>query len=240
MINKNDDRKKFLTDHFEKMDILEDAIDFRTQNDYIDYSDSFERGELTEEETINLSNMLYNTMMPVEDKKKVLTMLAHLGTVTAFRQIEKYYKCPEKELKQWSALALQECKMFLENSLTDRMTGFVSSGLGGIKNRLRFYFLVLPLDDQLFTETQKHVIQDEINLVAKNLQSMVESFDFSDTYVGFTALMPMDIALDTFIAKGIKQCNELGEFVFKFYYATNQAIPDESEIKEIIKIVRSD
>jgi len=100
--------------------------------------------------------------------------------------------------------------------------------------------VVLPLEDRLFIETQKHVIQDEMNLVAKKLRSQVESFDLSDTYVGFTALMPMDIAVEILMARGIKQCNELGEFVFEFYYATNQRIPDESEIEEIIRIVRSE
>jgi hypothetical protein len=240
MIDENENESEYLLNHPEELDILEEAIDFQTQKDYIEYSDTFDRGELTEEETINLSNMLYNTKMPLEGKKKGLTLLAHLGSVTAFRQIEKYYKSPDNELKQWSALALQECKMFMENDLTDRMTGFVSGGLGGSKNRLRFYFLVLPLEDQLFTETQKHVIQEEFNLVAKKYRSLVESFDLSDTYVGFTVLMPMDIALDTFIGSGIKKCNELGTFVFEFYYATNQGIPGKTEIEEIIRIVRSD
>jgi len=240
MIDQNEEKEKYLLNQSKEFEILEEAIDFQTQNDYVEYSDTFDRGELSEEETINLSNMLYNNMMPLEGKKKGLTMLAHLGSVTAFRLIEKYYKSPDNELKQWSALALQECKMFLENKLTDQTTGFVSSGLGGLKNRLRFYFLVLPLEDRLFTETQKHVIQDEMNLVAKKLRSQVESFDLSDTYVGFTALMPMDIAVETLMARGIKQCNELGEFVFEFYYATNQSIPGESEIEEIIRIVRSD
>ena len=240
MIDKNEEKRKYLLNQPEEFEILEDAIDFQTQSQYIEYSDTFERGELTEEETINLSNMLYNTSLPVEGKKKGLTILAHLGSVTAFRLIEKYYKSPDNELKQWSALALQECKMFLENRLTDQVTGFVSGGLGGLKNRLRFYFLVLPLEDQIFTETQKHVIKEEINLVAMNLNSIVESFDFYDTYVGFTTLMPMDVAVETLMATAIKQCNELGEFVFEFYFATNQSIPGETEIKEIISIIRSD
>ena len=240
MGNKKEENRKFLLDHSKEMDILEEAIEFQTHKEYIEYSDTFDRGELTEEETINLGNILYNKMVDVEGKKKALTLLAHLGSVTAFRQIEKYYKSPDKDLKQWCALALQECKMFLENKLTDQMTGFISSGLGGLKNRLRYYFIVLPLEEQLFTETQKQVIKDEINIVAKGLRSLVESFDLSDTYVGFTALMPMEVAVETLIAKGIKKCNELGEFVFEFYYAANTKIPNESEIQEIIRIIRSD
>lgn len=240
MSHKNDKTKEFLLHHPEELDILEEGIDFQTQTDYLEYSHSFGRGELTEEETINLGQMLYTVQLPVEGKKKALTLLAHLGNITALRQLEKYYNNPDKELKQWAALAIQECKMFLENTLTDEMTGFISSGLGGHKNRLRFYFLVLPLEGQLFTKRQKEVIKDEFTLVANTLRSEVESFDFSDAYVGFTALLPMDIAIATFMESGIKNCNDLGEFVFEFYFAANTEIPNEAEIEKIISIIRND
>lgn len=227
MCNQNDERK-FLLHHPEEFNLLEEGIDFQTQIEYI------------ERETINLGNMLYNKKMPVEGKKQALGLLAHLGSLTAYQQIEMYYKSPDNECKQWSALALKECKMFLENTLTDQITGFISSGLGGHKNRTRYYFLVLPLEGQLFTEQQQQVIKDEFNLMAKDLRSLVESFDFSDTYVGFKALVPMDVAVAAFIEGGIKKCNELGEFVFEFYYAANSVIPNEAEIEEIIRIIRSD
>lgn len=240
MINKNDHKKKPSLNQPDEFTILEEGIDFQTHKEYVEYSDSFESSSLTEEETIHLGNILYNNKVAVEGKKKTLILLAHLGTITALRQIEKYYNQADKELKPWSALALQECKMFLEGALTDHMTGFVSSGLGGLKNRMRYYFLVLPLEDQLFTVTQKNVIKDEMCLVAKDLRSLVESFDLSDSYVGFTTLMPLDIAIATFVETGIRKCNELGEFVFEFYYATNQDIPNKSGIEEIIRIIRSD
>jgi hypothetical protein len=70
MSNKNDEKRKFLLNHPEELDILEEGIDFQTQKDYVEYSHSFERGELTEEETINLGNMLYNNQLPVQGKKR--------------------------------------------------------------------------------------------------------------------------------------------------------------------------
>lgn len=240
MSHTNDEKRKFILHHPEEFEIVEEGIDFQTQKDYVEYSHSFGRGELTEEETIKMGHMLNNNRLPVEGKKKVLTLLAHLGTITAYRQLEKYYNNPDKELKHWAAMALQECKMFVENVLTEEMTVFISSGLGGHKNRMRYYFLVLPLEGKLFTERQKEVINDEFTIVAKNLRSLVESFDFSDTYVGMIALLPTDIAVATFVESGIKNCNELGEFVFEFYYAANTEIPNEAEIDEIISIIRKD
>lgn len=238
MTDKHEDIRKFLNELPDTFDIMEEEIDLQTQKEYLDYSHSFDRGELTEKETVNMGNILFDTKTELEDRKKVLTLLAHLGTITAFRQIEKYYKQPDKELKQWTALALQECKMFLESTLTDQSIGFISSGLGGLNDKLRYFFLVLSISNKPFTTTQTDIIKGEFNLAAKNLNCVVEAIDPSDLFVGLTVLVPMDVAVGTFIETGIKKCNELGNFVFEHYYVTNQEIPNKSEIPDIIKKVK--
>ncbi len=238
MTDKHDDIKKFLDTLPDTFDILEVGIDIQTQKEYLDYSHSFDRGELTETETINLGNILLDTRTEIEAKKKVLTLLAHLESITAFRQIEKYLKNPDKDLKGWAALALQECKMFLESTLTEQSTGFISSGLGGLKDKLRYFFLVLSSSDRPFTTTQKSIIKEEFILAAKDLNCVVEAVEHSDIFVGLTVLVPMGVAVGTFIETGIKMCNDLGDFVFEHYYVTNQEIPDKSEILDIIKIVK--
>jgi hypothetical protein len=238
-VNEEDIRKflKSIPDHF---DILKEGIDMKTHKEYLDYSHSFDHGELTEKQTINLGNMLCDARSTIDSKKKIVTLLAHLGTISAFRQIEKYYNQPENDIKNWTALALQECRMFLESSLMDESAGFISTGLGGTNDKLRYYFLVLPLTDKQFTSIQHRLIKDEFLIIAKELKCIVETVDNSDTYVGLTVLVPMNVAIGVFIEKGIQKCNELGEFVFEFYYVTNQDIPDNIEITEIIKIVRAD
>lgn len=238
MKDKDDDILKFLDSMPDKYDILEVGIDTQTQMEYLDYSHSFGHGELTEEQTLKLGNMLFDTRTKIDGRKKALTLLAHLGTVTAFRIIEKYFHHPQNELKKWTALALQECKMFLESSLTEQSSGFISGGLGGKNNKLRYFFLVLPLTDQQFTSIQHHIIKEEFNLIANDLKCSIETVDNSDTFVGFTVLIPMDVAIGIYIEKGIQKCNELGGFVFEYYFVTNQEIPDSLEIGEIIKKIR--
>lgn len=240
MTDNEEDIRKFLDSIPEHFEILTEGIDIKTQMEYLDYSDSFEQGELTEKQTINLGNMLYDSRTNTDAKKKILTLLAHLGTILAFRQIEKYFSYPENNIKSWTALALQECKMFLESTLTDESIGFISTGLGGIYDKLRYYYLILPLTDKQFTSIQHRIIKEEYLLLAKDLNCIVETVDNSDTFVGFTVLVPMNVALGTLIEKGIQKCNELGEFVFEHYYATNQNIPDKLEIIEIIRIIRGD
>lgn len=240
MTDKHEDIREFINNLPDEYDILEEGIDVQTQEEYINYSDSFERGELTEDQTVFLGNILFDTKVEIEAKKKVLTLLAHLGTITAFRIIEKYYKNPDDKIKQWTALSLQECRMFMISELTDQSTGFISSGLGGLHKRLRYYFLILPSKDRPFTMLQKGIIREEFNLVAKGLNSIVESVDLSDAFVGIIALVPFEVAVGTLIENGIKKCNELGDFVFEHYYATNQNIPEKAEIIDIIKIVKDE
>lgn len=238
MKDESEEIKKFLESIPDQFEIMEEGIDVEIQKEYLDYSHSFGEGELSDEQTIQLGNALFKPNIELEGKKKALTLLAHLGTITAFRQIEKFYKSPDNTIKQWTSLALQECKMFLEGELMDENIGFLSTGLGGTNNRLRYYFMVLPLTDAIFTETQKKIIKDEFPIVSQGLNSVVENIDVLETYVGFTVLIPMDVAIGNVIESGIAKCNELGVFVFEFYYVTNGKVPNEKEIEDIIQIVR--
>lgn len=232
--------EEFFANMPEEFNMLEEGIDIQTQMEYVTHSHSFEYGELTEKEMLVLSRILFDPKTDFDNKKKVLTLLAHLGTVLAYREIEKYYKHPDDGLKPWASLALQECKMLLETSLTDNSVGFISSGLGGTKDKLRIYFIVLPLTEQVFTQAQRDIVKSEFEWVCKSLDSPIEAFDFAEEYISFTALVSFDVAIDTIMTTGIQKCNELGNFVFEHYYATNQNIPDKKEIDEVIKIVRGD
>lgn len=233
-----EDIQNFLDGIPDKFDILEEGVDLQTQKEYLDYSHSFDLGELTQEETINLGNILFDSRTVIDGKKKALTLLAHLGTITAYRQIERYYRNPDEEVRKWAVMAFQECRMLLESMLTDENMGFIISGLGGLKDKLRYYFLMLPASDKPFTTAQKKIIKEEVNIVAKDLNCIVEAVDPADTFVGLTVLVPMDVAVGTFMETGIWKCNEMGDFVFEHYYATNMDIPNLKEIAEIIKIVR--
>jgi len=240
MTDQQNDIHDFLENLPDQYDILGEGVSIETQIDYIDYSHSLERGQLSEGETLNLGSILVDSSQPLEAKRKALALLAHLGTVTAFRQIEKYYQYPDEDLKQWAALSLQECKMLLESTLIEENTGFISSGLGGFQDKLRYYFVVLPLSDRAFTTAETNIIQEEINLVARDLNCIVEFVNHSNAFVGLTVLVPMDLAVGTLIDTGIKKCNDLGGFVFENYYVTNQNIPDIAEIDEIIKMVKNE
>ena len=240
-MEKSDEKFKKMSESIpENFDILHEGISIETLEEYSGYSHSFDTGKLSDKETINLGRALIEKKLPIEAQKKILVLLAHLGTIEACRQIENYCNSSDNVLKQWTLLALQECRMFLEGSIMDDNMGYIASGLGGLGNRMRYYFLVLPLIGESFTQTQKDVIKSEFEGICNDLNSIVENINFSDIYVGFTVLVPVDVAVGTLIESGIKKCNELGEFVFEYYYVGNINIPDQKEILEIIEIIMKD
>ena len=224
----------------ENFDILNKGIDIEILKEYAGYSHSFDKGKLSDKETINLGRALIEKKLPIEARKKILVLLAHLGTIEACRQIENYCNIPDNVLKQWTLLSLQECRMFLEGSIMDDSMGYIASGLGGHGNRMRYYFLVLPFIGATFSQIQKDVIKSEFESICNGLNSVVENIDSSDVYVGFTVLVPLDVAVGTLIESGINKCNELGEFVLEHYYVGNVNIPDQQEILEIIEIILKD
>jgi len=235
MNDEDEELRKILESMPDQFDVLNEGIDIQTQEEYLELSHSFGEGELTEQETIKLGSMLHMDI-PVEGKKRALSMLAHVGTVVAYRQIEQYSKSPDIELKKWSFLALGECRMFLENSLGID-NGMIISGMGGIGDKMRYYFFLLPLMGKTFSGIHQDIIRDEFTLVCHDFNSVLETLHYSDNHVGLTILMPLDIAIGTIIDTGIKKCNELGTFVLEHYYVTNMEVPDESEIPDIIRIV---
>ncbi|MCK9451081.1 MAG: hypothetical protein M0Q90_05270 [Bacteroidales bacterium] len=70
------------------------------------------------------------------------------------------------------------------------------------------------------------------------MNCIVETIDTNDNFAALTVLVPMDVAVKPFIETTIKKCNKFGGFVLEHYYVTNMNIPDELEIKDIIKKVK--
>lgn len=220
--------------------VLEVGIPIPIQEAYLEYAHGATFEEIPNQDIQKLKSLLFNEEVPESFKKKALTHLAHAGNVEAFKLLQLCYQEFEGELQSWSVMALQECIMLIESELMGESMGFISTGLGGTGNKLRIYFLVLPLLDQKFNPYQHHIIEDEISQAAKVYNCEIERFTFNEYYVGFLALIPMDIAIATFIDYGILACNANEKFVLDSYYAGNTEIPDSSEIEDIIKIIREE
>ncbi len=127
--------------------VLEEQVDVKLQLEYFEKSKKLHK-TLDKEEVINNKDLLLDENIDVERKKELLSSLAKVDKPEAYRMLEAYRLNPDKELEQWSKLALQESKMVLETSLLGEAPIFISTGLGGKGNKLR-YFIVLIVNTSL-------------------------------------------------------------------------------------------
>jgi hypothetical protein len=218
--------------------LIDEPIDLFTQEEYLSFSETIHFDDVDYEEVLRGSDKLFYKDTPIESKKKILSLLAHLGTPESCRILEKYLKSPEGNLRNWALLSLKECKMFLESVLLKEEGGFVSTGLGGKDNRLRYYFIVNSKDGLPFSETYKNTLKRGFETISHKYRSQIEEIEFEATYAVIGVLIPMDMAVGEIIEQGISECNKISEFLFLDYYVTNVGKPTHKEILNYLEEIK--
>jgi hypothetical protein len=217
---------------------VDEPIDLSTQEEYLSFSETIDLDNVGYEEVLTASDTLFYKDTPVESKKRILIRLAHLGTPESCGILEKYLKSPEVNLKDWALLSLKECRMFLESVLLKQEGGFVSTGLGGKGNKLRYYFVVSSNGSLSFSETRKNTLKRAFETVSHKYRSEIEEINFESTYAIMGMLIPMDIAVGEIIEEGISECNKISEFLFLDYYVTNVGKPTYKEISNYLEEIK--
>jgi hypothetical protein len=80
-----------------------------------------------------LGQTLFDANAPAPDKKKALMLLAHRGSLEAYRILKRFVKQSPAELKVWSKMAFDECKTFLATELSEETQlgfNFISQKIG--------------------------------------------------------------------------------------------------------------
>lgn len=206
--------------------------------DYIENAHKFDSRNLTEEEISDWGNKLFQIDSTLDEKKKALGILAHVGDLNAYKYLKKYAEKPDNELETWAKLALGECVLFLHADLSDGDDhDFVYTGVGPHNNLTRVYFMLIPLEGKSFVTWQHKIMENELIYIARDLKCEIEWHDFKLNYSGFSILMPTNVAVATIVEKCIENCNQFGDFLFDDYYCET-GVPDEKEIEEIIQGLR--
>jgi hypothetical protein len=231
----NRKRSKQVMDNFT---LIDESIDLEAQKEYFSLSEAIHFDDVDYKEVLTESDKLFYKDTPIESKKKILILLAHLGTPESCRILEKYLKRSETELRDWALLSLKECRMFVESVLLKEEGGFISTGLGGKDNKLRYYFIVSSKHGLPFSESRKNTLKREFETASRKHKSEIEEINFEATYAMIRMLIPMDIAVGELIEEGISKCNNNGEFLFPDYYVTNVGKPTHEEISDYLEEIK--
>ncbi len=219
----------------ESFHMLEDSVPIEEQMKYFRYFEKLrvENIPFNRDEEIDI---LFSSDASVERKKQSLSLLATIPDVTAYRSIETYQSSPlEPELSDWASMSLISSRIVLSSDLSGQQQIYVSSGLGGMDKKLRFFSLFTTTDREPFTDLQKEIVEREFHFQLKQSDIEIEKIEMHDNYFTILMLLPIDRDVQTNLRDAVNECNQYGSFLDTRFLLTNTKILSESEIEKLLE-----
>ena len=141
----------------------------------------------------------------------------------------------EESLHKWALLALNESRMQLESKIMDENQVFISTGLGGRDQKLRYFVVVMTRTRTDLTPTHQMVIQNEFEYILRKFDAEVEEINFSGYLSTIMLLLPMNFSLRSVFNEAIQECNRYGNFLNDDFIVTNVKTLTFQEIKEFLE-----
>jgi hypothetical protein len=225
--------EQLLKNYPENVSVLEEAIDVKLQVKYFKETKK-QKESLDKVFVLEQKDKLFDSKLSLEEKKVLLCQLASVNEVEAFRTIEKYKANPDKDLTQWAILAFQESKMLMQSAFLDQKPLFISTGLGGKGNQLRYFVVIFTRDNTVFSPYQEELVEKEVRFAFKREGAELEEIEFMGYYVKFTGLVSLNTGLKNLLSEVVKECNELGDFLNTSILVTNVKKLSAGEIEQLM------
>ncbi|NDW18611.1 hypothetical protein D0T53_06740 [Dysgonomonas sp. 216] len=232
ILNQLRDSSGNLKDNFH---IIEEVIPIEEQMRYFEYASHIreQQGYIDKGYLIAL---LFSPDIRLEEKRYALTTLAGLTDISAFRALETYHSSPlEPELASWSAMAYIESKILLESDISGEKQILVSTGLGGVDDKLRFFAVIVTKNREFYSDLQKEILEREFRFEAERKNIIVEQFTFVGNHVKVLLLADLKHDLKAIIHKVVDECNEFGDFLDDKFLLTNLKQIEEEDLQRLLK-----
>lgn len=156
-----------------------------------------------------------------EEQKNAILALCVFDEPEAFRALEANIDSVQGDLYDWNVLALQQCRMGLENKLLGEYQVFISTGLGGKGNKLRYFVALRNVSEQTFPAWQQGVVESEFEIILRENEGELERMILHEQYITMLVLLPLPVSVKEVVDAGIDKCNELGRFLSRHFLITN-------------------
>jgi hypothetical protein len=214
--------------------ILEEQIDVELQMEYFNYSRELKTG-FPVELILQHQDDLFDPAIPLDEKKNLLVLLASQEKVEAFRTIEKYAQHPDSELRDWSILALQESRMVIQSSLLDEQQVYISTGLGGREQKLRYFVVFISNENvEKYSTVQRKLIKTELEYALSPNNGLLEEISFEKDLAIAILLLPVKSDIQGVFSSVINECNQYGDFIRPDIIITNVKRMSIDEIRRFI------
>ncbi len=240
----DDDLKRFRESYLREkghFHILEQRVPLELQMRYFKYAERLRKANdpprpLSEVQCEAIyGELLDKGDKTLDEKRYLLTQLGTSRSVRAYRLIQEYARNPEEELRDWAYMAQMDARIALESDLSEERQIYISSGLGGKEDKLRFYVLLFSKDYKPFLAYQRQTIEREFAYYLPKSDCEIERLSVGEQYMELVALFPIRADIRVVLEKVIDECNQYGDFLDKFISITNVRELTQEEIAEIIK-----
>ncbi len=218
--------------------ILENHVPAIQQFEYFDYARKLKKRKLKvmkDSDYSRLGERLESVETPLEEKKKLLSILALSKEVRAFRLLEQYMKNPDEALANWASMALLESRIAIESELSDEKQIFISSGLGGKNGRMRFCVLIPASHEGPFEDYQRNVIETEFGFFFPKNDCEIERLTIKENYVELVFLIPITKIVWKLLEIVISECNLYGNFLSRSFTVTNVKEFTQDDVNQILE-----
>jgi hypothetical protein len=229
-----EDFQKVVRESGGEIQVMEREVSLDTQMVYMRTSKEV-KNDLRPEVVMSGKFELWDEDASSRSKRRRLAAIASLGSPHAIRTLQSYQKTPDKGLEDWIYLALQECKLVFQASMLDHPPMFISTGLGGSGQRLRFFGAFYSKDGAPFEATRQRVISGEVEYMFEKFGGNMEFVAFSGQFVTFWGLVPIDVSLNEKVEAAVEESNFLGAGLRNDFILTNVKKLTFHELAEILK-----
>jgi hypothetical protein len=218
--------------------ILEEPVPVEEQMSYFAFSEKVKKGhfryDVLDMSEYDIMELLTDEEVPLTKKKSILAALAVARSVKQYRILEHYLQLCSSDTRGWTLMALMEARIGLETDLSGEKQVFISSGLGGKKDKMRFYVLFFTKNGQILEPYQYAVVRDEGRFLLEKQGCRLEHISCGEKYVEMLALVPIGADVKVIFSSVITGCNEFGDFLSQTFTVTNVKILGKEEIDAII------
>ncbi|MDL2265558.1 hypothetical protein LJC57_06970 [Parabacteroides sp. OttesenSCG-928-G07] len=244
MKKKGDDVFKQFRDSFGSLSghfhVLEQRVPLEVQMEYFKNSERLRDADMDsslsdDEESVKAYEGLLSEETTADEKKRILSLLAISKSIKAYRLLEKYSKQPDPVISDWAYMALMESRISLESELSDEKQIYISTGLGGRDEKLRFYVLILSVGGKSLQDYQRQVVEREFEYYLPQKGCEIERLTIEDKYVELLFLLPVKADIKGILDQVITECNQYGNFLSPIYTITNVKELTPQEIEDLIR-----
>ena len=220
-----------------RLHVLEHRVPVDQQMEYFKYSNKVRKMNFTDDDIDyeQYKKNLENPELSKDDKKRTLSILASSKQVQAYRLLERYVNNPDEGLVNWAYMALMESRITLESELSGEKQIYISTGLGGKGESIRFYVLIMSARGVSFADYQRKIIEKEFEYAMPKKNCEIERLTIGDKYVELVMLIPIRSDLKRVLEDVISECNLYGNFLSELFTVTNVKELTPEEVNQVVE-----